>query len=63
MLNVERSRRPRRPLKLTGNTSRLEGDKRPVTAILADEVRFRPYADYTTTGLDSPGNPARRARA
>jgi len=39
------------------------GDKRPVTAILADEVRFRPYADCTTTGLDSPGHPARRARA
>jgi hypothetical protein len=47
-----RRERPRqRPLKLTGNTSRLEGDKRPVTAILADEVRFRPYADCTTTGL------------
>jgi hypothetical protein len=59
-----RRQRPRwRPLKLTGNTSRPGGDKRPVTAILADEARFRPYADRTTTGLDSPGHPARRARA
>jgi hypothetical protein len=59
-----RRQRPRwRPIMLTGNTSRLESDKRPVTAILADEVRFRPYADCTTTGLDSPGHPARRARA
>jgi hypothetical protein len=47
-----RKQRPRwRPSKLTGNTSRPGGDKRPVTAILADEVRFRPYADCTTTGL------------
>ena len=60
---TRRQRPRRRPLKLTGNTSRPGGDKRPVTAILADEVRFRPYADRTTTGLDSPGHPARRARA
>ena len=48
---ARRQRPRRRPLKLTGNTSRPGGDKRPVTAILADEVRFRPYADRTTTGL------------
>ena len=44
---ARRQRPRRRPLKLTGNTSRPGGDKRPVTAILADEVRFRPYADRT----------------
>jgi hypothetical protein len=48
---TRRARPRRRPLKLTGNTSRLGGEKRPVTAILADEVRFRPYADSTTTRL------------
>jgi hypothetical protein len=62
-----RTPRPRRrPLKLTGNTSRLKGDKRPVTAILADEVRFRPlrglHNNRTKTRQDTPPDALARDR-